>query len=243
MADILDIVDPNWSPRSRRKPRSPVREKTTKRANAKSPQIGPSVFDQIQGMLRHPEYRRCLQLWQEIFRKQDASLPLTPEEEAERDAPRTKFRLDAIAEADCGLLSQEKRKLSSMSETAWAFHSIPPPEVDQVMKTVTVALPLDVSIEANLERVKQVLEDARKSLGVVANQNIRRPEVNPWRVYDLRQDGLNLVQITHQLFGTKGSPAHDDAVNARYKQVSGAYDYAKRVMKQLDQQTATKKNG
>jgi hypothetical protein len=229
---------------------TPVKAKATKRGRTKKtrivPRVGHSVLDQIEGVERHPEFQRCLRLWREIFRKQDAGLPLTPEEDAEMDthvAPRTRFRLDAIAEADHGLLSQTKQLITSLSEAAWAFHSIRPPEIDELMKTVTVTLPLDLPNHDIHAYIDQAVENARKTLGVAGTQESRTTGVDHWKVYDMRHtEGLKPLKITHRLFGTKGSPAYDDYVMARYKRVLRAASLAERIMKELEQPAATKKN-
>jgi hypothetical protein len=250
MADIVDVVNSNWAPRDRLKPSTTVQAKLAQSAHKKRANIAPPVLDQIQARLRQSEFLQSLQLWREIFRRQDAGLPLTREQEAERDAPRTKFRLDAIAEADNGLLTRTKRMLMKVPETDWAFLMVHPAETDKVMKTMTLTIPLDISKEAILEHISRCVDRERKKLGVIANQLVRRPgvaPVDPWKVYDLVQKNRPnttercLLQITHQLFGTSGLPTYNPVVRKQYERVRNAYRYAERVMKALDQQARTKK--
>lgn len=203
-------------------PRRPSQEKQTRHTRTPLP---PSALDELEAMVRCLEFQRLLPLWRGIFTKNYGGL--TAEEERERDAPRTKVRLAAIAEADSEWLSQSIQQIRKHGETAWATETIRGPWGD-----TTNAIHLNTLVPADRppDEVARVLardiRTQRQPLGIVATQHPCSHEVDKWRVYDLRKQGLTLATITRRLFNLKGKINYDRAAEAAYAQVRRAYESA-----------------
>ncbi|TKB74208.1 MAG: hypothetical protein E8D46_10180 [Nitrospira sp.] len=213
-----------------------ARPRPTRKKQPHQARIVPSMLDEMEAMVRHPDFQRALLLWRTIFSKNYVGL--TEEEEIERDAPRTHIRVAAIMEADEQWLSRSIQDIRARGEDVWAFDAVNGPFGDRT-DTVNPHIPADLSLDAMQQCVAQFVRQARKTSGVTPMQHPRVPGIDPWNVYDLKQEkGLNLLAITHRLFKTSGSPAYDENVAARYAQVRRAYSHARAALMALDQPTS-----
>ena len=57
-----------------------------------------------------------------------------------------------------------------------------------------------------------------------------KPMEDPWKIYSLHQQGMNLLQITHMLHGVSRQPAYDNESDYHYRRVSRAYSKALRMI-------------
>lgn len=203
-------------------PRRPSQEKPTRHKRTPLP---PSILDQMEAMVRHPEFLRILPLQQSMADKKYANL--TEEEEREMGAPRTKIRIAAIMEADDQWLSRSIQHIRKQGEAAWAIEAIKGPWGDET-KTIplNVRVPGDLPPEVVGRALAPYIRAQRQPIGLVATQRPRQHEVDKWRVYDLRKQGLTLWAITHRLFKLKGKTTYDPVAQRHYAKVRRAYQAA-----------------
>lgn len=198
------------------------------------------VRDQIEAMRTQPEYQRCLQLWQSILKKEKRGLPLTEEEVAlKHHAPRTRFSVEAEAEARERLLSRTYRQLGAVTEGDWAWRYAPPPELDEVHQRLNVSIPVDVPFTAIGPHIERLVRHAKRQLGLPSPQRVRRPEVDPWHVYRLKyQDHVAPLDIACLLFKLPPGlpPTEDEAVRQAYEKVLRALRYAEQVVASITKQ-------
>lgn len=181
------------------------------------------MLDQMETMVRHPEFLRILPLHQSIVDKKYENL--TEEEERERDAaPRTRFQVAAMMEADDQWLSQSIQQIRKQGEAAWADEAVNGPWGDD---TNTFLLNRRVVGDLPPHEVARALAPSiraqRQPLGLVATQRPRPHKVDKWRVYDLRKEGLAFWEITRRLFELKGKTTYDSVAQRHYSQVRRAY--------------------
>ncbi|MGC4097345.1 MAG: hypothetical protein QM706_09530 [Nitrospira sp.] len=102
---------------------------------------------------------------------------------------------------------------------------------------LTLRLPLKCPVEMIDKVMRHVVRVYRKKLGITSSQCLRRPEdVDPWLVYRLHlNEKLSLLEITHRLYGTSGSPSYDSKLNKLYARVKRAYLFAKKAIEQIGQ--------
>lgn len=109
-------------------------KKATGRKNQEhQARIAPSTLDEMEAMKRYPGFRRSLSLQQSMLAKQYRDL--TKEEEEENNAPRTRFRVAAIMEAQDQHLSRSIQAIRNRGEAAWAFDAA---EADEGRSDLTV---------------------------------------------------------------------------------------------------------
>lgn len=193
------------------------------------------MLDQMEAMVRHPTFQRLLVLRQSIFSKNGVGL--TEEEERERDAaPRTRFQVAAIMEAQDGWLSRSIQTIRTQGEVAWAVDAVESPWGDE---TNTIPFNRRVPADYPPDKVARALAPSiraqRKPLGIVATQRPRQHEVDKWRVYDLFKEGLTLWDITRRLFKLKGKTSYDPVAQRHYAQVRRAYQAACALIDALDE--------
>lgn len=186
-------------------------------------------------MVRHPEFQRLLALWQRIHCKN--GVELTEEEERENNAaPRTRFQVAAIMEAQDGWLSQSIQTIRTQGEVAWAVDAVESPWGDE---TNTIPLNRRVPVDYQPDKVARALAPyiraQRQPLGIVATQRSRQHEVDKWQVYDLRKQGLTLWDITRRLFKLKGKTTYDPVAQRHYAKVRRAYRAAYALIDALDE--------
>jgi hypothetical protein len=218
----------------------------TKRKKQKHPaRIVPSMLDEMEAMVRHPKFRSSLPLWRNIFGMNYVGL--TEEEERARDAPRPKFRVAAILEADRQWLSRSIRDLRTRGEAMWAFDAVKGPFGDRT-DTVNPLIPCDLSLEAIQQWVGELVSQQRKTSGVKPIQNPRAPAVDSWNVYDRMQEkNATPATVRDSLYGPYGrvdrrfssrqrrlSPQDKLDVKRDLKRITNAYRHAKAMMKRLD---------
>ncbi|MEQ1679271.1 MAG: hypothetical protein ABL950_01495 [Nitrospira sp.] len=211
--------------------RTPSQEKQTRHKRTPLP---PSMLDQMEAMVRHPEFRRSVQLWQSIFGENYKGL--TEEEERERDAPRTKIQKAAIMEADQKWLSRSiedikrraedlrekaKQKLSEQTkptdaiwteaEAQWALDAVNGEWGDQ-SNALAPILPADISSVFKLRYVKESTAQHQEQTGLKPIQFPRRPSIDPWKIYDMMQEPrATPAKVRDQIFGPY------DSLDRRYK--------------------------
>ena len=116
------------------------------------PHVILSPWDRNQALKHHPEFRRCLNVWNTILEKERHGIPLTPEEEAMKWAPRSGFNMAAEMEATrYQMLSLEEWELSMMTEEELAWRDIAP-QLDDPNKVAVVNIPLHWTQDA-IERI------------------------------------------------------------------------------------------
>lgn len=192
------------------------------------------MLDEMEAMVRHPQFRQSLPLWRSIFGKNYVGL--TEEEDKERDAPRTRFRVAAIMEADRQWISRSIQDIRERGEAAWALEAVNGPCGD-LTNTIPLSLrvPGDLSPDAMQRCLGRVVREKRRQAGIAPVQHPRRPEVDMWTVHDLKhKQGLGLLAITQHLFKVTGKPAYDAIAGARYAQVRRAYRTASAMIQVLD---------
>ncbi len=208
--------------------------KTKQRKRGPRLQLVYPVRDQIEAMRVQPEYQRCLQLWQSIIKKETRGLPLTEEEAALKyHAPRSRFSVEAEAEAKEKLLGRTYRQLGAVTEGDWAWRYAPPPEVDEVHQRLNVSIPVDLPYTAIGPHIERLVRHAKQQLDLPSPQRVRRPEVDPWQVYRLKyNDHMDLLGIARRLFKLPPGvpPEEDEAVRQAYEKVLRALRYAERVV-------------
>lgn len=211
-------------------PRTQPQKKQTRHKRTPLP---PSTLDQMEAMVRHPEFLRILLLRQSMRDKTYANL--TQEEEQEMEAPRTKIRIAAIMEADDRWLSQSIRQIRKRGEAAWADEAVNGPWGDDtntflLNRRVVGDLPPPDAARALAPSIRA----QRQPLGIVATQRPRPHKVDKWRVYDLRKQGLTLWDITRRLFKLKGKTTYDPVAQRHYAKVRRAYRAACALIDALD---------
>lgn len=256
-----------------------------------------SPWDRNQALKHHPEFQRCLKVWQGILKKERQGIPRTAEESAMHWAPRSGFNMAAEMEATrYKMLSLEERELSTMTEEELAWRDIAP-QLDYPNKVAVVQIPLhwtQNAIETIISQIVRVYKDRiglsdakyhgpplqandcapslrlteltlriplqypvkmmdtvvaslvrayRQDLKLTSSQATRRPkEVDPWTVYRLHQnEKLSLLQITHKLFGTSGTPDYNttDELGKLYARVKRAYRFAQQAIEYIGQTYGT----
>lgn len=199
--------------------------------------IEPSMLDQLEAMIRHPAFRRSLALWRSIFEKNYVGL--TDEEEFERDAPRTKIRLAAIAEADDQWLTRSIQDIRKHGEANWAWEAVNGPFGDDTNTGSVPAhlrIPLDLPKEDIARWFLELVSQQRKQRGIVPTQRPRPHEVDKWEVYDLRKEGRTFWAITRHLFNLSGKITYDSGAQAHYRKVYRAYRAACQMIQALGKQ-------
>jgi hypothetical protein len=185
-------------------------------------------------MRTQPEYQHCLQLWQSILKKEKRGLPLTEEEAAlKHNAPRSRYSVEAEAEAREKLLSRTYRQLGAVTEGDWAWRYAPAPELDEVHQRLNVSIPVDLPFTAIGPHIERIVQQAKRPLRLPSPQRVRRPEVDPWHVYKLKyKDHLEPLDIARRLFklSTGLLPTEDETVRQAYEKVLRALRYAERVV-------------
>ncbi|NGZ11158.1 MAG: hypothetical protein CV088_17560 [Nitrospira sp. LK70] len=195
---------------------------------AKSKRVYP-LSDHIEAMQNHSEYARYLKLWQSRILKEEKGLPLTPEEDALSNAPRSRFSHEAEAEARYQLLSRTKRELDTMSEERWAIRV----DVDEIQQYAIIYVPLDLPRKPVLKELDVILRECKKQYGRSSPQRTRRPEVEPWLVVRMiEKEKLTPPQIVAKLKLVKaerGTPEYDSEFRKWDKQVRTAYRWAQKA--------------
>lgn len=213
--------------------------KTRKRNRGPKLQLVYPVRDQIEAVRVQPEYQRCLQLWQSILRKEKRGLPLTEEESGlKHNAPRSRFSVEAEAEAREKLVSRTYRQLGAVTEGDWAWRYAPAPELDEIRQLLHVSIPVDLPQTAIGPHIEQLVQHAKRQLGLPSPQRVRRPEVDPWQVYRLiYKDHMDPLDIARRLFKLPPGvpPEEDEAVRQAYEKVLRALRYAKKVVASITQ--------
>jgi len=221
--------------------------RATQKKQAHSARIGPSMLDELEAMVRYSKFQRSLSLWQNILKKDYVGV--TEEEEIERDAPRTKFRIAAIMEADRQWVSRSIQDIRNGGETAWAFDAVKKPLRDPT-NVVRISIPTDLSLDAIQQYVGDFVRQERKTSGVKPIQNPRAPVVpgvDLWKVYDMmQQKDASLATVRDSLCGPYGcvdrrfarkirlSPQDKRNVKRDLKRVTNAYRHAKAMIQRLD---------
>lgn len=187
--------------------------------------------------MRHPTFQRLLALWQNIFSKNGVGL--TEEEARERDAaPRTRFQVAAIMEAQDGWLSQSikdiKRRAEELfekakqknptkptkltnamwteAETLWALDAVNGEWGDASNAPTPPILPADISSVFKLQYVNESMRQHQEQTGLKPIQFPRRPSIDPWKIYDMMQVlGATPATVRDQMFGPY------DSLDRRYK--------------------------
>lgn len=196
----------------------------TKPKTIRKARRAPSMLDEMEAMLRHPAFKHSLALWQCIIAKQYADL--TEDEAAENNAPRTRFRIAAIMEAQDQWLTLSIQQIRNQDEAEWALDAVNRPFGDDTA-TLNASIPLYLSIEAIKRYVEQRWRQEQKKSGVSPIQRARRPEVDPWAVYDLRHlEGLNFADITKRICKKPPYLEVGDGPSNPYRQVRSAYKFA-----------------
>lgn len=195
---------------------------STKTPHQRTP-LPPSILDQLEAMVRHPEFQRLLLLWRSILAKNDEGL--TEEEQRERDAPRTRIRIAAWMEAESRWLSRSIQQIREHGEAAWADEAVNGPWGDTTNTILPNRLvPGDLPLDDTLPIVGEHLRHQRRQLGIAATQRPRPHEVDKWTVYDLRTEGLSFWDITRRLFDLDACKTTYDAVaQTHYAKVRRAY--------------------
>lgn len=212
-----------------RKPRT-----TTKRNRGPQLQLVYPLRDQIEALRTQSEYQRCLQLWQSILKKEKRGLPLTEWEAAlKHNAPRSRFSVEAEAEAREKLLSRTYRQLGAVTEGEWAWRYAPCPELDEVHQRLNVSIPMDLPFTAIGPHIERLVQQAKRQLDLPSPQRVRRPEVDPWQVYRLKyKEHVEPLDIARRLFKLPPGvpPEEDETVRQAYEKVLRALKYAERVI-------------
>lgn len=208
-------------------------KKTTGRKNQHQARIAPSMLDEMEAMKRHPGFRRSLSLQQSMLAKQYRDL--TREEEEENNAPRTRFRVAAIMEAQDQWLSRSIQDIRNRGETAWARDAVNRPFGDDTATiTMNDRILLELPIDELLLDFKQYVLREREKAEVKPIQHPRTPEVDQWKVYDLKHErGLGLPAIAEQLFKVPAYLAYGDGPSLAYRRVRAAYQSACKMIKSI----------
>lgn len=121
-----------------------------------------SPHDRIQALKHHPEFQRCLTVWQGILKKERKGIARTAEEATMYWTPRSGFNIAAEMEASrYQLLSLEERELSTMTEEELAWRDIAP-QLDYPNKVAVVHIPLhwtQDAIETIIARIVRVYKN------------------------------------------------------------------------------------
>ena len=197
-----------------------------------------SLSDHIEATQNHSEYTRNLKLWRSRLRKEKKGLPLTHEEDALSNAPRSRFSHEAEAEARYQLLSRTKRELTTMSEERWAIRVV---AVDEIQQCATIQVPLDFRRKPVMKEVDRILHDCQQRHGRPSPQRGKRPEIEPWTVLRMiEKEKLKPPKIVAKLKlvkAVKGTPEYEAEFRKWDKQVRSAYRWA---LKARDHQPDTK---
>ena len=105
------------------------------------------------------------------------------------------------------------------------------------LEELTLRLPLKYPVEMIDKVVRDTVRVYRKNLGLTSSQCLRRPEgVDSWLVYRLHHiEKLSLLEVTHRLYGTSGSPSYDSKLSKLYFRVRRAYFFAKKAIQLVGQ--------
>ncbi len=112
------------------------------------------------------------------------------------------------------------------------------PHWDLRTRLLTVTLPLDYP-PVDIEKiVGEIIRACKDFLRVTVEQEIKRPEVDPWLVCDLKHDHdreRNLLEVTRRLFKNLPNEPHtlNDEVRRAYERVKRAYYFAQRAIEQV----------
>jgi hypothetical protein len=184
-------------------------------------------------MIRHPTFQRLLALWQNILSKNGVGL--TEEEERESNAaPRTRFQVAAIMEAQDGWVSQSIQQLCQQGQAAWAVEAVNGPWGDDTNTIPPNRAPGDFSWDMLLPVLRRDFRKRQQQLGIVARQRPRQHGVGKWQVYDLQKQGLTFWDITRRLFKLKGKTTYDPVAQRHYAKVRRAYRAACALIDGLD---------
>jgi len=114
-------------------------------------------------------------------------------------------------------------------------------QLDQVNHIAVLRIPLGQPVESIEDVVRDIARNYKHTLGLASPQRPRRPEVDPWLVYQLhREEKLSLLAVTHRVFGTSGLPAYNEEVDALYARVKRAFRFAEDAIASLNQDPARK---
>lgn len=126
------------------------------------PNVVLSPWDRNQALKHHPEFQRCLKVWQVILKKERKGIARTAEEAKMYWAPRSGFNMAAEMEATrYQLLSLEERELSTMTKEELAWRDIAP-QLDYPHKVAVVRIPLhwtQNAIETIISQIVRVYKD------------------------------------------------------------------------------------
>lgn len=155
----------------------------------------------------------------------------------ERDAaPRTRFQVAAIMEAQDGWLSWSIQQIRKQGEAAWAVEAVNGPWGDETnTMPFTRRIPADLPPDKVARALAPSIRAQRQPLGLVATRRPRQHEVDKWRVYDLFKEGLTLWDITRRLFKLQGKTTYDPVAQRHYAKVRRAYSAACALIHTLDE--------
>lgn len=104
----------------------------------------------------------------------------------------------------------------------------------QDARYLTLKIDLTLPEAESLKHAQAEISRYQTLLRLKSRRRNKPTLVDPWLVYDLVHNGKrNLLQITHDLFKCKGTPAYDDKVNRYYRCVQRAYRNAEAMIKSV----------
>jgi hypothetical protein len=174
-----------------------------------------------------------------VCNKWDIKYPINPE-----TTRILKIREDGMSE---GKLQDESFLYSIIDPPSITF--LTPPEEWQEMKTIGLKntndimlthvdgkLVLMIDTSCSYHELEKAFKEFLKQW-VKPSKKRMRSDIIKWQIYDEYIKGKNLLEITHNIFKTEGSPNYNEIVDAYYQQVKRAQKKAHSIIQYLEKQT------
>jgi len=195
-----------------------------------------SEYDRVQAIKRHPEFRRELAAWKNLFERERKPDYRPTQEDLDRNyGPRSLLSREAEMEASrYQMLSLAERWQAAMMEdpVIAAFRTIMPKDGPA---EVTVTIPLNQPVGRSLRMVERVLNFCRERDGIADTQPLKPTEVSPWFAWDEHVENKKpLLRIAQELTGSNAHSEENPVVKAAYKRVKRALERAKRIMTMIE---------
>lgn len=211
------------------------------RKNTGSRKMKLCPLDQIQAIRRHPVFIGHLKAWERILKGDSEPGYRHPAEDLERKyEPRSEWsalaEMEATRHKTLTLQEREVRRAiedKKSPERGYGFWRILDVKPNFKEQKLNITIDLSRPIKEAIEGVEYVVRMTKKSLGIEATQSVKRPQVEPWLVWDEAQKGKTLYQITMELFGNEGKPTDSNVAKRHYAQVTRAYKYAKAAIERV----------
>lgn len=193
-------------------------------------------YDRIKAIKRHPEFRRELAAWQDLFERERMLDYRPTQQDLDRNyEPRSYW--SALAELEASRYqfystAEDWHAQMKADPGIAAFRTLMPKNGPD---GVTITIPPNQPVTTSLRMVERVLKAYRELDGIADTQPLKPTEVDPWFVWDAYVDGKTpLLQIAQKLADSKQHPAESTIVKAHYYRVKRAYERAKRLIAMID---------